>query len=79
MSSRTGLCQHCGEPYAPLTADGYIDRHHRADWQPDRDPGNVLCFGSAMGGGHLRPGELCRHTVPAPSCRSAGAAAGGEG
>jgi hypothetical protein len=69
--SRTGLCAHCGKPDAPVSPDGYIDRHYRADHVLGRDPGNELCAGSAMGGGHLRPGEPCQHIFASATCRRA--------
>jgi hypothetical protein len=62
---------HCGKTDVPLTHDGYLDRHYRADHRINIDPGNQLCYGSAMGGGHLRPGEPCwSHGPDDPNCRA---------
>jgi hypothetical protein len=67
---KTGLCRHCGKPDAPLTDNGYIDRHYRGDHPIGTRPSGELCAGSAMGGGHLRPGEPCNHLLPNPNCRA---------
>lgn len=64
-----GFCWHCGRKDAPLTDDGYLERHRRADWDKSSSPGNELCNGGAWGGGHLRPGEPCNHgLVPNEHC-----------
>lgn len=69
-----GLCWHCGDPETLLTEDGYLDRHRRADWDPETvgpDRANELCWGGASGGGgSLRPNEPCQHRAPNnPNCR----------
>jgi hypothetical protein len=57
----TAYCPHCGRDDAP-TDQGHLERHRRADWDPDGDgPGNIICFAE------LQPvGKPCSHPPNSP-------------
>lgn len=65
---KTATCPHCGRADAPLSEDGYIDRHRHASWVVNVSPGNEVCYG---GGSWLKPGDSCSHAhLPNPDCAS---------